>query len=423
MCLFVVLFFQQRSHLVKAFCNCRVDTPPTRLLSLPNGIETSGRNWPLTVNEENSARIPEVPALYASDPNDQRYSARHWLQNIRSIPRSTILREIKGPVVTVMAWSLVVSLVHKGFLSLGWTSLASRMCLDSKPHSYLVSALGLLLVFRTNSAYQKFAEGRLIWERILSISRNMSRMAILYEVEFGLERRERVFRLLAAFPYLLHYHIQEVRSASTPLTATASPSATDIVARRQLPWSLLPTTTLEHCAKSNNRPLWVCDRMSQEVNEVEYTPNFTSRERLTFLSHIDKLSQCIGECERIHQTAVPLNYARHSLRSLTLWLFTLPFTLIKDFGILTCPIMMGFASWLLYGIYQIGFTIEDPFQGSLRLSSLCDAIFRDVMVGTDIMDKRMTAFSSEESEREEWKLLEDGQEPTNDKDSPHLPRP
>jgi predicted membrane chloride channel (bestrophin family) len=31
------------------------------------------------------------------------------------------------------------------------------MCMSSKPHSFLVSALGLLLVFRTNSAYQRFA--------------------------------------------------------------------------------------------------------------------------------------------------------------------------------------------------------------------------------------------------------------------------
>lgn len=46
----------------------------------------------------------------------------------------------------------------------------------------------------------------------------------------------------------------------------------------------------------------------------------------------------------------------------------------------------------MYGIYQIGYTIEDPFQGSLRLTILSEAIFRDVMHGSAFMDRRLTAF-------------------------------
>ena len=40
---------------------------------------------------------------------------------------------------------------------------------------------------------------------------------------------------------------------------------------------------------------------------------------------------------------------------------------------------MAVTSWLLFGVYQIGASIEDPFQGSLRLKILCHAIYRDVM--------------------------------------------
>ena len=60
---------------------------------------------------------------------------------------------------------------------------------------------------------------------------------------------------------------------------------------------------------------------------------------------VDKLSRCMGQCERIHQTVVPLNYARHSLRSLTMWLLTVPLALVKDFGFVTGPVlafMVGF---------------------------------------------------------------------------------
>ena len=91
-------------------------------------------------------------ALYTEDPNDQRYSASDWLANVKSLPRSTILRAIQGPVISVMAWTLAVSLVHGFFKKLGPRGWAEAMCISSKPHSFLVSALGLLLVFRTNSA-------------------------------------------------------------------------------------------------------------------------------------------------------------------------------------------------------------------------------------------------------------------------------
>ena len=166
------------------------------------------------------------------------------------------------------------------------------------------------------------------------------------------------------------------------------------VDKRNLPWSLFTSKSLKRVAAAQNRPLWVCDKLGELVMDIPYNPNFTSRERLTMLGSIDKLSNAIGECERIHQTAVPLNYARHSLRSLTLWLFTLPFALVKDLGILTAPVAACIA-WVLFGVYQIGYTIEDPFQGSLRLSILCDSIRKDVLgVIDESKSQRRSAYAT-----------------------------
>ena len=109
------------------------------------------------------------------------------------------------------------------------------------------------------------------------------------------------------------------------------------VDKRTLPWRLLPKGAMEGCTRAQNRPLWVCDRMSKELASVKDCPGFTNRERLSLLSHVDKLSNCIGACERIHQTVVPLNYARHSLRTLTFWLASLPFALVGQTGLLTGP--------------------------------------------------------------------------------------
>jgi len=161
------------------------------------------------------------------------------------------------------------------------------------------------------------------------------------------------------------------------------------VDKSTLPWRLLPAQAMEECARAQNRPLWVCDRLSKELHSVPDQDNWTARERLTLLAKVEKLSMSIGACERIHQTVVPLNYARHALRSLTMWLLSLPFALVKDLGLLTGPILF-IISWMLFGVYEIGYSIEDPFQGTLRLSILCDAIRRDVL-GDELI--RNTAFT------------------------------
>jgi len=159
---------------------------------------------------------------------------------------------------------------------------------------------------------------------------------------------------------------------------TKTPPRECWVDRSKLPWRLLTAGALEKVSRARNRPLWICDRLGREICDIPYGDTFTNRERQHFLSQVEKLTNAIGQCERIHQTAVPLNYARHSLRSLTIWLFTLPLTMVKDMGFATGPAAAVIA-WLMFGVYEIGYSIEDPFQGSLRLSILCDAIRNDVM--------------------------------------------
>jgi predicted membrane chloride channel (bestrophin family) len=204
-----------------------------------------------------------------------------------------------------------------------------------------MSALGLLLVFRTNSAYQRFAEGREIWERIINTSRDLYRYIMMYEDDITIDKRRRLQRLLAAFPYLLRHRIrpnlvmrrldddQYTRDPQNTILLYQDFGVSDLdeeaakvaqteevtgqsrrkmrtlywVDKRTLPWRLLSEEgALEKCARAQNRPLWVVDRMAMELRSVPDSITFTNRERMTLIALIDKLSHCIGAAERIHQT-------------------------------------------------------------------------------------------------------------------------
>ena len=375
--------------------------------------------------------IMRDPVELGGIPRSQSYSTKAWWHNIRNLPKSAILSEVKQPVISISTWAFMLSVLrfilkHKvpnGSMYIQYLSIPVTC------HSLMVSAIGLLLVFRTNSAYQRFSEGRKIWECILNISRDLSRMSKLYEDEIGIEKRRRVQRLLAAFPYLLRHRIQpntvmhlisdmdkerdpkhtlllyddrpnndqdeeaaDVANAEESIMrsrAIKSPRQLYWVDKRTLPWRLLPSQAMEKCARAQNRPLWVVDRMSKELKTVPDSPTFTNRERLALLSHVDKLSATIGSCERIHQTVVPLNYARHALRSLTFWLITLPFCLVDSLGFATAP-MIALISWILFGVYEIGTRIEGQFRSchcimiiinpNKLLFLLCRSISRDVEI-------------------------------------------
>lgn len=103
----------------------------------------------------------DVPSngLFASGNLNNRHSASDWLYNVLSLPKSSVLRDIRNPVLSIAAWSGVVSVIQRILASSSsrmLQGLSTNMCIGATPHSFLVSSLGLLLVFRTNSAYQRF---------------------------------------------------------------------------------------------------------------------------------------------------------------------------------------------------------------------------------------------------------------------------
>ena len=102
-------------------------------------------------------------------PQAERYSTKDWWHNLKTIKTSRLLKRIRGVIIFNSLWALAVYIYHR---FLPFTSPGSRA------HSLLGSALGLLLVFRTNTAYNRFWEGRKIWEKLLNNCRNMARLTV-----------------------------------------------------------------------------------------------------------------------------------------------------------------------------------------------------------------------------------------------------
>ena len=133
-------------------------------------------------------------------------------------------------------------------------------------------------------------------------------------------------------------------------------------------------------SRASNMPLALCTLLAREIKAVPYAGDdaFTTRERLYVLKRVADLRATIAQAERIVQTPVPLHYARHTSRFLSVWCFTLPLCLAPMVPAYVAPPVVGVVSWALLGLREIGLLIENPFRRSLQLTMVTDTLGREI---------------------------------------------
>lgn len=224
--------------------------------------------------------------------------------------------------------------------------------------------LGLLLVFRTNTAYERFWEGRKIWGIITNTTRNLARQIWVSVAEKEPQDREgkiATLRLLVAFAIATKLHLR-----SEPVS-------------QQLEGIIHPEQY--HKLKGMNNPpleiaFWISDYL-----QYQYERNCLNIYQLTALQTlINELVDCLGGCERILKTPIPLAYAIHLKQLLLIYCLSLPWQMVENFGWFTGLIVV-IISFTLLGIEEIGLEIENPFgydTNDLPLDTICANMRRNI---------------------------------------------
>lgn len=217
--------------------------------------------------------------------------------------------------------------------------------------------IGLLLVFRTNTAYERFWEGRKAWGTLINTVRNLSRSIwIVIQEQETTDRQEKivVLRLLVAFAIATKLHLR---------SENLDPEIAD----------LLPKGYYEKLQTMNNPPLeiafWIGDYLQQQYEKDCINPYQLS----AMLKLLDNMVDVLGICERILKTPIPLAYMIHLRQLIFLYCFTAPFELINSLGWIT-PFFVGVIAFTVFGIEEIGVEIENPFghdANDLPLDQIC----------------------------------------------------
>ena len=227
-------------------------------------------------------------------------------------------------------------------------------------HSLVGFVISLLLVFRTNTAYDRWWEGRKQWGALVNNTRNL---AIKLSVKIPKEdkrRRELMRVLITNYVFAMKEHLREGVNANE-LEENSSLDKTGIM-------------TLEHV------PNAIAKQLYGEIMKLREEEIITDEQLIVIDQEYKSLTDIIGACERIKKTPIPYSYNAFIKKFIFVYVVSLPFGAITSFGYATVFITV-FLFYILASLETIAEEIEDPFgtdANDLPTDSLAQTIQRNL---------------------------------------------
>lgn len=300
------------------------------------------------------------------------FSHRSWFQFAFQL-RGSVIPAISFRTLLCGAFGALVSVLHYRGIPVSLPVLASVI-----PNI----VLGLMLVFRTNTAYERFWEGRKLWGGLINTVRNLARqiwVVILEKEELDRQAKVSALNLLVAFSVATKLHLRQ-----DPVNEELEP--------------LLLPRHYERLKIMNNPPLevafWIQDYLQQQYRrECVNVYQLGAMQEL-----LDRMVDALGGCERILKTPIPLAYAIHLKQLLLIYCLTLPFQFVSQLGWWTAP-TVALMSFTLFGIEEIGIEIENPFgrdPNDLPLDQMCETMKRNISDLTTLEPRNSKLFLAEQ---------------------------
>jgi ion channel-forming bestrophin family protein len=264
------------------------------------------------------------------------YDSRNWLAAL-ALHRSDTFRKLFPMLAAVGFFTWLV-----GYIETEYLHLSSRDQVNNLPvmHSLMGFALSMLLVFRTNTAYDRWWEARKLWGQLVNVSRNTAiKLAAILPQE---DERSRAWfaLLLGRFAHALQVHL---RSEKTRVALDS-----------------LRHAELEGLDPNRHMPAQIVALIHARVHRA-YRDGVISGDQLIGLtSDLSVFMDICGACERIKNTPIPYTYSSFLKKFIVIYSLTLPFGFVFSLGYIAIPVVV-FIFYVLASMEVIAEEIEDPF--------------------------------------------------------------
>lgn len=217
--------------------------------------------------------------------------------------------------------------------------------------------LGLLLVFRTNSAYERWWEGRKLWGQLTNDSRNFA-LKVHSLVDTPEHVKKRLGELVISFAFALKHHLRGTK-----------------------PTEPLPGINDVDPSEPDHLPLFIAKQVYELIGEWSDAQSIDGFKLQVLDPHARALMDICGGCERIKNSPIAVSYRAFMRQGIALNLLSWPWYLTHEYNVWWTmpPLLIG--AYFLIGIELIAEEIEEPFgkdDDDLPLDDICNNIKRTV---------------------------------------------
>lgn len=265
------------------------------------------------------------------------YDPKEWLSAVFNIHKADTFRKLLWAIILMCLYAWGVVYLETGYLKLGETSHAKNLTIL---HSLLGFAISMLLVFRTNTAYERWWEGRKLWGSLINNSRNL---AIKLNIFLPQDAQ-----------HIRHYFRQAI-----PLYATAMKRHL-VKETTKLALDETPHPELAELEKHAHVPNTIAASMLREIQKARKENLIDDYQLLMLNNEWQSFTDICGACERIKNTPIPYSYSAFIKKFIFIYVITMPFGFAVTLGLFTIPVT-AFMFYILASLELIAEEIEDPF--------------------------------------------------------------
>ena len=262
-----------------------------------------------------------------------KYNPRDWFLLIFKFHKADTFRTLFPLIISIGLYSGLVAWLEMEVWKLSDTSHVKNLSLI---HSALGMVISMLLVFRTNTAYERWWEGRKIWGSLVNSSRNLA-----MKVRSLVPSESQYFAaMIPNYAFAMKNHLRG-EHYKTELEETVDFNPAEYTVADHVP---------------NKIALRLMERMEQLRKEGKILP-----EHLLFLqAELNNFTDAVGACERIRKTPIPFSYSVFLKKFIFLYVMTLPFGFVFSLGYWVIPVV-SIIFYVLASLELIAEEIEDPF--------------------------------------------------------------
>jgi ion channel-forming bestrophin family protein len=284
------------------------------------------------------------------------YNPKDWYSFFR-LDRADTLKKLYPLIIFVALYTWLIAFLELEYFRLSEASGVRNIMIM---HTLLSFAISMLLVFRTNTAYDRWWEGRKLWGTLVNSSRNLAiKLSAVLDPADAVNRK--FFRkTITMYASMLSHHLDSERTRLA-LDEQEHPE-------------------LEHLDNNKHVPNQVAAVLIARVHRL-FEEGKLKGEHLIIMNHeLETFTNVCGACERIKNTPIPFSYSTFLKRFIFIYVMTLPFSLVFSLGYLAIPVV-ALIFYVLASLELIAEEIEDPFGGDandLPTRKIADNIRRHV---------------------------------------------